>query len=159
MEPLKVIPLGQEDMSAVATLEACCFSTPWQEEQLLAALKQPHFTVYGLKRQARLVAYISLSRVADEVEVLNIATLPEERRQGHARLLLRHVLEWAAVPGGRAFLEVRAGNLPALALYRSLGFKQVGIRRTYYRDTGENGLIMSLELPLKSPSAADGQPG
>lgn len=148
MDDLELTTLAPDDMTAVAALEARCFSAPWREDQLRMALEQPHFIVYGLKRQGRLVAYISLNVVVGEAEVLNIATCPEERRQGHARRLLKHAL--AALPGGRAFLEVRVGNAPALALYHSLGFERVGVRRGYYRDTGEDALIMSLEL--RSPT-------
>lgn len=153
MEDLKLTELAPDDMAAVAALEASCFSAPWREEQLRMALEQPHFIVYGLKRQGRLVAYISLNLVAGEAEVLNIATSPEERRQGHARRLLRYAL--AGLPGGRAVLEVRVGNAPALALYRSFGFERVGVRRGYYHDTGEDALIMSLELTESSRDYPD----
>lgn len=152
MEEAIFARLESDDMAGVAGLEARCFSFPWREEQLRAALALPHFIVYGLKGQGRLLAYISLSLVPGEVEVLNIATRPEERRRGLARRLLHLALE-AAAPlavtpdGGRAFLEVRVSNAPALGLYRSLGFERVGVRKGYYRDTGEDALVLSLDLP------------
>lgn len=144
--------LEPDDMAEVAELEALCFSSPWREEQLRAALALPHFTVYGLKGQDRLLAYVSLSLVPGEVEVLNIATRPEARRRGLARRLLRRALEAVAPEvasddGYRAFLEVRVANVPALGLYQSLGFERIGVRKSYYRDTGEDALVLGLDLP------------
>ncbi|MCH5276286.1 MAG: ribosomal protein S18-alanine N-acetyltransferase [Desulfovibrionaceae bacterium] len=151
--------LGPDDMAAVAELEARCFSSPWREDQLRAALLSPHFSAYGMKGQDRLFAYISLNLVPGEIEVLNIATHPEYRRRGLARALLRCALK-AAAPvvergyGVRAFLEVRVGNVPALGLYRSLGFARVGARKGYYRDTGEDALILRVDLSAV-PAAAE----
>ena len=173
MEDGAFMRLGPDDMAAVAELEACCFTSPWSEEQLRAALALPHFILYGLKGQERLRAYISLSLVPGEIEVLNIATRPEERRRGLARFLLRRALETTAPTvmrgeGARAFLEVRVGNTPALGLYRSLGFARVGTRKAYYRDTGEDALSLSLDLPgtffggksvTSSPERADARQG
>lgn len=164
MDEVDIVRLGPDDMAKVAELEALCFSTPWHEEQLRAALEQPYFIVYGLKGQGRLLAYVSLHLVPGEVEVLNVATRPEARRRGLARRLLRWVLAALAAAdasGGRmrAFLEVRVGNAPALGLYRALGFERVGVRKGYYRDTGEDALVLSLDLPaatLRSPRADAG---
>lgn len=161
MEEVVFTRLGPADMTAVAELEARCFSSPWGEGQLRAALRSPYFSAYGMKGQGRLYAYISLNLVAGEIEVLNIATHPEQRRRGLARTLLRQALK-AAAPvaeqgyGVRAFLEVRVGNAPALGLYRSLGFIPVGMRRGYYRDTGEDALILSLDLAAMPGATENG---
>lgn len=159
MEELVFTQLNSADMAAVAELEARCFSSPWGEEHLRAALTSPHFSAYGIKGQGRLYAYISLSLVPGEIEVLNIATRPEQRRRGLARALLVRALKAAAPAakqgyGVRVFLEVRMGNAPALGLYRSLGFAQVGMRKGYYRDTGEDALILSVDLAA-IPAAAE----
>lgn len=159
MEKAVFTQLGPADMAAVAELEARCFSSPWGEEQLRAALSSPHFSAYGMKGQGRLYAYISLSLVAGEIEVLNIATHPEQRRRGLARALLLRALKATAPSveqgyGAHAFLEVRVGNAPALGLYRSLGFAQVGVRKGYYRDTGEDALILGLDLAAATTNDA-----
>ena len=149
--------LGPEDLQETAELEAACFSLPWTLSQLTAAFAQKHFAAFGLKafsaavtqHEARLVAYISMYHNQDELEILNLAVRPEQRRQGHGRLLVRLAMARAAKMGiGRALLEVRAGNVPALALYADAGFTQIGLRRTYYADTGEDALIMECALPL-----------
>ncbi len=89
---------------------------------------------------------MNLWRVADEVEVLFVATAPAWRRQGVARALLVHALQAARDEGAaRALLEVRRSNAPAIALYRALGFEVVGERRRYY-DDGEDALLMASTL-------------
>ena len=68
---------------------------------------------------------------------------PEERRRGVARRLLEDLLERAGSLGIHSLvLEVRVSNFAAQALYRAHGFRLAGLRRGYYRDTGEDALIM-----------------
>ena len=76
----------------------------------------------------------ALSRVvADEGEILTVAMAPEARGQGHARPLMTHHLDELARAGARqVHLDVEEGNAPALALYRRLGFEEVGRRTGYY---------------------------
>lgn len=87
------------------------------------------------------VAGFGVHRATDEGEweLLNIAVAPEFRRRGVARELL------AALPAGRIFIEVRASNAAARALYESAGFRQVGVRRRYYHSPVEDGIVMELQ--------------
>ncbi len=92
------------------------------------------------------VAYVTAWRVADEVEVIQVATRPDARRQGHARALLERVFAEARAEGAvRALLEVRPSNAGAVALYRALGFVALSRRSGYY-DDGEDALVMALDL-------------
>lgn len=141
---LRVARLGASDMAEVARLEALCFSLPWSEEQLQKALSEAHFIVYGLRLQGELLAYLSVFHLPGELEVLNVATHPKARRRGYARRLLELALSIARhLNLERAVLEVRQYNAPAQHLYAQLGFQQVGIRKKYYTDTGEDALVMS----------------
>jgi ribosomal-protein-alanine N-acetyltransferase len=90
-----------------------------------------------------------------ESHLLNITTVPQHRRQGCARLLLEALQAWSRLQGAEClWLEVRASNEGARALYEQIGFRQVGRRRDYYPADGgqrEDAVIMS--LGLLSPSA------
>lgn len=152
--------LDVKSAHAVWELERSCFSLPWSEEQCRAALAQPAFAAFGLWRGARLLAYISLYQAGanldlapgGELEILNLAVAPAMRRQGCGRRLLCLALQAGRKMGmQKAILEVREGNLPALALYRESGFIQCGRRRRYYADTGEDALV--LERPLAEAAA------
>ena len=154
--------LGLESMPEVAALEALCFPSAWTAGQFAEAWQQDWFAGYGLFQDNTLAGYITLSVLAGELEVLNIALLPEFRGRGlsfplmsyalHDTLRGGHLLKKGLAPAGweRGVLEVRTGNLPARALYTSLGFKPAGLRRHYYSD-GEDALVMTLEASALPP--------
>lgn len=115
---------------------------------LSSELTKPHCRVWVAREAARLpaVAFALCWEVADEMQLVDLATDPAFRRRGHARHLLRTVCDDARQRGCRlVVLEVRAHNDPALALYVGAGFEVARRRDGYYRD-GEGALEMVLEL-------------
>ena len=157
---LEFFRLSRNELDALAELEKLCFTLPWRKEQIAGHFGLPNFAVFGLRtppgkdsgadNETGLAAFISFYHNADELEILNLAVAPEWRRRGCGARLLRLVLRMAAKKGiGRAVLEVRSGNAPALALYAGQGFTRVGRRRGYYHDSGEDALV--LELALREP--------
>jgi ribosomal-protein-alanine N-acetyltransferase len=154
---LEFFRLGRNELDALAALELLCFTLPWSKEQLAGHLALPNFAAFGLRAPPEkktgtegdmpLLAYLSFYHSPDELEILNLAVTPEWRGRGCGARLLRLVLRMAANMGiGRAVLEVRSGNLAALALYAGQGFIQVGRRRGYYHDSGEDALVLELAL-------------
>jgi ribosomal-protein-alanine N-acetyltransferase len=86
---------------------------------------------------------------ADEVHLLDLAVDANSRRQGVGKELVGAVLGYARGSGARlVLLEVRASNHPAIALYRSSGFSENGVRRGYYSDNGEDAVEMCVELSV-----------
>lgn len=144
-------PLTEDDLESVAALEAEAFSTPWTADQYRAIMRHGGCALFGALLGPVLAGYIavSLQRETAEMEVYNIAVTAAFRRRGIASKLLSLALRAAAGNGAtRAILEVRESNTAAIALYRSLDFIQVGIRRGYYHDTGENALVFARSEPL-----------
>ena len=134
--------LGPQHAAAVYDIERQCFPLPWSEEQCEAAFGQKAFSALGLFRNEALIGYISVYHTLDELEILNLAVLPPERRRGNGRRILGVVLRLARKMAiNKILLEVRVGNKPAICLYESCGFKQAGVRKKYYTDTGEDALI------------------
>jgi ribosomal-protein-alanine N-acetyltransferase len=85
--------------------------------------------------------------VDPELHILNIATAVEERRRGVARALMQETAARGRKAGAvLATLEVRRSNGGAIALYRSLGYRHVGIRPNYYADEGEDAIVMVADL-------------
>jgi [ribosomal protein S18]-alanine N-acetyltransferase len=112
-----------------------------------------------------LLAYLVAMPGYLETHLLNITTVPMFRRRGCAGLLLEALQAWSRLQGGEClWLEVRASNLGARALYEQIGFHQVGRRRDYYpADDGqrEDAVVMSLALvpaALADGTEAEGQP-
>lgn len=135
------------DTAAMAGLESLCFSLPWTMAQCGASLRQQAFRALGAWKGESLIGYISMYCAKPELEVLNLAVHPFERRRGVGERLLRLVLQCAAKMGiENVFLEVRENNNAAIALYRACGFTQVGVRERYYPDTLENALILSKNI-------------
>lgn len=142
-------PLAADDIPAVAALEKHCFPTPWSEEQYRLVVAAGGCRLFGARCNGDLVGYLAVAMQpgSGEIEIYNIAVADSMRRRGLARKLLATALAAAAQSGvEQAVLEVRRGNTPAIALYESLGFTQVGLRPRYYQDTGEDALVYSRML-------------
>ncbi|MDL2209971.1 ribosomal protein S18-alanine N-acetyltransferase [Desulfovibrio sp. OttesenSCG-928-O18] len=142
--------LTEEDLGAVAALEAVSFPTPWTAQQYEAVMRHGGCVLFGALLESTLAGYIAVAMqpATNEMEVYNIAVAAELRCKGIGKKLLRLTLEAAARNDiSRAILEVRRSNVPAIALYRSLGFEQVGERKGYYHDTGEDALVLARPLP------------
>jgi ribosomal-protein-alanine N-acetyltransferase len=137
-----------EDLDEVLTIERASFGMPWSRGAFLYEIQQNRAARCWVMRDgSRLVAYLCLWEIADEVHITNIAVAPASRRRGLGRTLLRGVLDDARARRLRlVVLEVRPSNTEALGLYESFGFRVVGRRRGYYYDTGEDALVMELTL-------------
>lgn len=97
--------------------------------------------------EKRIVGYICFWVLLDEVHILNITVDESHRRRGIGQALLLHALKVGWERGGRlALLEARAGNAAALALYRHVGFLQVGERLDYYGVVKESAVVMELRM-------------
>lgn len=143
-----LIELQAPDAGRLAILESKCFSDGWDEKQLRKQLESPAVRVWGLESEdGTLVGYLLITLIADEMEIINIGVLPELRRKGLGAKLLEGVLEICTDYGvSVGFLDVRPSNAAAIALYEKFGFRKAGVRKGYYRDTGEDGLVFRREF-------------
>lgn len=136
------------DLDDLCTIEQNCQSTPWSAAQLHEDLLHNPCSSYLLALwQGEPAGYACVQTVADEAELLNIAVLPRFRRFGIGRVLLQAALQAAKQNGAQnLYLEVRAGNQPAIALYRGAGFSPCGRRAAYYTHPAEDALLFSRGL-------------
>jgi len=140
---LELRVLGPQDSAALAVLEARVFADAWDAEHFRELLGQDRFLAVGAFDSAGLRAYLTAFSVAGELEIVNVAVTFSQRGKGIGRSLLLFFLEQGRLRGAeRAVLEVRSGNVAARALYGSCGFVQVGVRRAYYTDSGEDALVL-----------------
>lgn len=131
----RIEPLDPGHAPALAAIHAESFAAPWSALDFESMLAEAAVTADGLfVGRTRAPHGFALSRrVLDEAEVLSVAVTLACRGRGYARPLLRRHLDALATRGvRRVHLEVEEGNLPALALYRRLGFKEIGRRPAYY---------------------------
>jgi len=132
------------DVRALEAAERVCFVDPWPGQAFISELLAPgRYHRVLVQPNGELMAYLFAAWQYLDLHVLKIATLPRYRRGGLARRLMRLAEEHTADRGGESVtLEVRVSNDTAEALYASMGYSQVGRRRSYYRD-GEDALLMT----------------
>jgi len=161
--------LAAADLDAVLTIASASPEAPiWRRSDyaLFAAdapQDNPRLLRAGLIAQTGPTAPVlgfacaTLLRDGEEnrAELDTLAVRPAARRQGIGGALLEAVLAWAGQNGARQVsLEVRASNLPALALYSRLGFRPAGRRPGYYADPAEDALILGRAVTRGSPSGS-----
>jgi ribosomal-protein-alanine N-acetyltransferase len=145
-EPFKIRNLGYGDLPQVIAIERRAFPTPWSLAMFVLELSKPSSICLAAaeddgSRSGRLLGYTICSRYADDWHVMNIAVDPPWRRRGIGSALLTALIERAGA-GASYTLEVRPSNPGAIALYEQFGFRSAGVRARYYRDTGEDAVVM-----------------
>lgn len=150
---LSVEPMRVEDVDEVLAIERASFTNPWSRHAFVYELRENRVASLWVARAAEatgsstVVGYLCLWLIADEVHVTNIAVHPAHRNQGIGRQLLGTLLEHCRQRGAtRAALEVRPSNHEARRLYETFGFRQIGLRKGYYFDTGEDALLLEARL-------------
>ena len=149
MKQVKIVPMAAEHLDRLEQLERMCFSRPWSKKMLAEELDNQcaAFLVAEDAATGEAVGYAGLLVAADEGYITNVAVFPPYRRRGVAGKLLDVFLRFARA-NHLAFLtlEVRDSNAPAAALYASLGFAQIGLRKNYYQHPKEDARILRKEL-------------
>lgn len=144
---MTIVPMEERHLDDLARLERLCFSRPWSHQALKEELTNPAACFLVGEEAGEVLGYAGMHCAAGECYVDNVAVFPEARRQGVGRKLMEALLQAAAAWGGEFLsLEVRPSNLEALALYRGLGFREVGRRRRFYDDPVEDGLLLTKDL-------------
>lgn len=123
------------------------FHHAWSEEDFAGLLSQSNvfgFICRPVGKPAQATGFVLARLVAGEAEILTIAVLPSYQRRGIGRELMEAVLRFLHHERAESlFLEVDESNLPAQALYRRLGFIQVGHRPAYYEtEQGRSGALV-----------------
>ena len=141
---LSIRRMTREDLPAVLEIERASMPLPWSERAYRAELEAPYSRPWVAEINKRVAGVLVLWKIVDEAHIATLAVHPDFRRRGIASALLRFALNEASKEGAvTALLEVRAGNAAAIALYRRFGFRVVGRRAAYYKDNGEDALLMT----------------
>jgi ribosomal-protein-alanine N-acetyltransferase len=120
---------------------------PWSREGFERALTNPGTIAYAATIDGTVVGYAIVLSVEDEAEILKLAVLPEMRGRGIAQVLnARCMAELRDLGCKQLYLEVRRSNVAAISLYKRFGFKEVGVRKSYYTSPVEDAILMRREL-------------
>lgn len=151
-----------EDIPVVMDIDRNSFPNPWPENTYWYELRKnpaSHLLVIQSRETTQVVGVAGYWLVIDEAHISTFAVHPDWRSRGVGKVLLAAMLRQAAGLGATgATLEVRAGNKAAQSLYRGFGFQVVGLRKGYYKNNGEDAVLMTadrLNGSGESPSQED----
>lgn len=144
------------DAATMAELHKPSFPDPWPEEAFASLLSREEvFAVLGAISSERAAkGFVLMRAVAEEAEVLTVCVAADARRDGLGQSLLIEACKIARARGAdHLFLEVAEGNEAATLLYQKLGFKTVGRRAAYYRqsESAADALVMRRDLGPPRP--------
>jgi [ribosomal protein S18]-alanine N-acetyltransferase len=142
-------PLDSSRLHQVLQVEQRAYPHPWTRGNFLDALKSGYHARALLAGEELLGYYVAMQGV-DEVHLLNITVSPDVQRQGWGRVMLDALALWARGQGAQwLWLEVRASNSRAMAIYEAHGYRRIGLRKNYYpaaHAQREDAVVMSLRL-------------
>ena len=155
VQPQALIRMMQPtDLKAIAEVERAAYDYPWSLGIFRDCLLAGYYCIV-LEIDGTVSGYSIMSIAAAEAHVLNICVHPRVQSRGHGRRLLNSLLDKARDAGvDKIFLEVRPSNQHAIALYRSVGFEEIGIRPGYYQARWGREDAVILAAILKPNSGA-----
>lgn len=131
------------DAASIAEIEKLCFPEAWSEKMVLSAMENGVFYIAAVSG-GEIIGYAGGAQVLDEGQVANIALRPEFRGRGLGRRLTEALINRYLEKGCSVItLEVRHNNTPAISLYSSLGFVEVGRRKNYYSNPAADAILMT----------------
>ena len=138
----------KSEFDAVIEIDSLCFpNSHWNILDWKRLFQHQNLILHYHLENGQLVAFSLVSLVGEEAELLKIGVHPNFRQNGIARRLLAEQLKFLIDNQIEVlFLEVRATNKNALKLYISLGFRNIGVRKGYYKDPECDALLFQLNL-------------
>jgi len=142
-----IIQAKTHHLPQIAAIEQEIFPDPWSIELLLRKTLDPNTIFYVAEDGEGVKGYAILQLIPPEAEVINIAVTPIARQEGIGRALLEILLREAETQQIETIhLEVRENNQAAIALYRTLGFQEIGLRKHYYTNPQEHAILMRYQI-------------
>ena len=143
---IKIREMQLDDLEQVMTIEEANFSVPWTETGFFTFLLREDTLFLVAEEGEKILGYCGVVTVQDEGDITNVAVEKNSQNQGIGKKLLEEMFQRTQKAGVcRLFLEVRAGNAAALHLYEKMGFVQTGIRKNFYEQPVEDGVVMKRE--------------
>ena len=143
---MKITPLQNKHISAVAEIERACFPDCWGEQTWRSFFSRSDFFGFVAEEGDKVLGYVCGTSLFEDSELLRIAVRIEERKNGLGEKLLCSLIEEAKNKGAeKMFLEVRESNVSAIKLYEKLGFIKLSVRKNYYEGV-ENAINYLLKI-------------
>ena len=136
-------------MDCIHAIEETSFADPWKKESVLELFSTKYMIcLTALDSKNKAVGYVFMRHVINEGHIYNIAVSKTHRNKGLATQMINALIKESLAENIIGLtLEVRKGNIPAINLYTKLGFVIEGVRKNFYDNPTEDGLIMWIHLP------------
>lgn len=146
-QDISIREMTPEDVPAVLDIDRICFSEVWSGQVFLDLFQYMSNHYYVAEQGHTVCGFAGISVAGDTADVMKIGVLPEYRRMGVAQQLLQALLVKAKETGcEQVMLEVRETNAAARQLYRKNEFRELAVRKQYYTQPVENGIVMNRKL-------------
>ena len=125
-----------QEINDIVSIDADANITCWNKEEYLESFYNKSQSIYVLElSNNEIIGLLVVSLALDEAEILQMCIKRSYHRRGYGKILLHRVIDILHLVHhvSRVFLEVRDSNTPAIHLYQSCGFKQIGRRHNYYK--------------------------
>ncbi len=152
MEGIVIRDMNGHDLPVVHALETGCDPMPWSVNALQYEIDNQESILKVAIRDNNVIGYMCIRTLLDITHVMKINVLSEYRRNGiGSALLIESLKKLSSLKSDvkHVTLEVRASNSAAINLYNKLGFSKSGVRKNYYRNPLEDGLVMQLDMQTK----------
>jgi len=145
---LQIRTMTVEDIPAILAIDKASFTVPWSREIYEQELTNNDYAQYFVvESDKEIIGYIGLWVILEDAQVTNIAILPKYRGYKIGEKLFGFSLQYLMQENvERLSLEVRESNIAAQNLYKKFGLVSGGIRKNYYKDNGEDALLMWVNL-------------
>lgn len=136
-----------DDIQSAVQIEKECFSLPWSEKSFQDSLEREDTLFLVCEEGIEITGYIGMYLSFDEGNITNVAVSPLYRKKGYGEALVSSAKELAKEKQiEKIFLEVRVSNIPAISLYKKMGFENLGVRKNFYEHPQEDASIMCCDL-------------
>ena len=145
---IQMRPMQMTDLDAIMQIEPTIFPFPWSRGNFSDSLNSG-YSCWVMELDGDIMGYGVLMMILDEAHLLNISIASNQQGHGFGRTLLEHMMQLGRKHGGlNMFLEVRPSNVAAIALYESIGFNEMAVRRNYYpaKHGREDAVLMGMAL-------------
>jgi len=148
MAEIIIRPMEIRDVDRVIEVENATFSTPWPKDIFYREISEnDHAYYFVMLLDGKIIGYVGVWVVIDDAQITNIAILPEYRGKKLGEKLFRYTIQkLIAMNVSRLSLEVRESNIAAQKMYRKFGMVPGGVRKNYYVDNQEDGIVMWVNL-------------
>ncbi len=142
-----LVPCSTEHLDAISAIEQQCFDAPWGLESLMRTITGQHAVTLVALDGDKPIGYAAALLIAPEAEVLKVAVHPSNRGDGTGRMLADALTDKLKEAGATTMhLEVRESNRAARILYETCGFRQIGVRSSYYTSPAEDAVLMRKDI-------------